>query len=159
MIIRVIAVGKLKERYWQEGVAEYARRLRPYARLEIEEVPEARLNDDASSAKTKKAMAVEGEAILGCLRQSGLVVALERQGRAMDSLELAGWLERQVLDGKKEIAWVIGGSQGLAPSVMKRAGLVLSLSTLTFPHQMVRLILLEQIYRCFRIIYGEPYHR
>jgi len=160
MIIRLIAVGKLKDKHWQEGVADYARRLNAYAPLEVTEVSESRLAEGASPAEELKAVAREGDALLSRLKgREGKVVALDRMGRALDSLELADWLKRQIINGQKETAFIIGGPLGLAPSVLERADLVISLSRLTFPHQMARLILLEQIYRAFRIMRGEPYHR
>jgi 23S rRNA (pseudouridine1915-N3)-methyltransferase len=160
MMIRLIAVGKLRERHWQEGVADYALRLRAYAPLEIMEVPESRLAEGASPAEERQALAREGNILLSRLKgRQGKVVALDRKGEALDSLELADWLRREILDGQKETAFIIGGPLGLAPSVLERADLVVSLSRMTFPHQMARLILLEQIYRAYRIMRKEPYHR
>ncbi|MGA9097465.1 MAG: 23S rRNA (pseudouridine(1915)-N(3))-methyltransferase RlmH [Methanotrichaceae archaeon] len=160
MIIKIIALGKLREMYWQEGVADYARRLQPYARLEIIEIPDVRIPENASPADETKVVAKEGDAIIVRLRKHmGTVVALDRDGKTSDSLELAGWLGKQMMDGQKEIAWIIGGPLGLSQQVISGADLVLSFSRLTFPHQMVRLMLLEQIYRSFRIIHHEPYHK
>lgn len=160
MILKIIAVGRLRERYWQEGSADYVRRLRPYCRLEIIEIPEARVPENASPAEEKRAMALEAEAILARLKNSGCpVVVLDREGRSLGSLELADWITEQILDGRGEIIWIIGGPLGLDQSVLDRANLILSFSKLTFPHQMMRLILLEQIYRSFRIIRHEPYHK
>ncbi|MDD1752922.1 MAG: 23S rRNA (pseudouridine(1915)-N(3))-methyltransferase RlmH [Methanotrichaceae archaeon] len=160
MILRLIAVGKLRERYWKEGVSDYLQRLKPYAKLEILEVSEAKLPIRPSSNEEQKAKAKEAEAItekINGLR--GLIVALDRQGKVMDSLEFARWLESQMLKDQKEINWIIGGHLGLDSSIIRKANLSLSFSNLTFPHQMMRLILLEQIYRCFRIIHNEPYHK
>jgi 23S rRNA (pseudouridine1915-N3)-methyltransferase len=160
MRIRIIAVGRLRERHWQDAAADYARRIRPYARLEIEEVAEARLKDRASAAEEKKAMQEEGRAILERLEgHGGMVVALDREGRSLNSLQMAAWLERMILEGRKEAAFVIGGPLGLAPEVLVRAECRLSFSKMTFPHQMMRVILLEQIYRGMRIMRKEPYHR
>jgi 23S rRNA (pseudouridine1915-N3)-methyltransferase len=160
MIIRLIAVGKLREKYWQEGAADYSMRLRAYASLNISEVPESRLAEGASPAEEGKAVAREGDVLLSRLKgREGRVVALDRMGEPLDSLELADWLKRQIIDGQKETAFIIGGPLGLAPSVLERADLVISLSRMTFPYQMARLMLLEQIYRAFRIMRGEPYHR
>ncbi len=158
--MKIIAVGKLRESYWQEGVSDYARRLRPYTRVEIIEIPEARIPEGASHADEAKAMGHEGDAIIAKLKMhEGPVIALDRQGKALNSLKLAEWTQKQILDGQKGIAWIIGGPLGLTPSVTMRADLVLSFSRLTFPHQMVRLMLMEQIYRSFRIIRHEPYHK
>ena len=160
MILRIIAVGKLKEKYWQKGVEEYASRLRPYVRLEIVEVPEVRTQEGASRSMKEDVMEQEARAILEILgKTETLAVALDRKGKPLDSEELAKFLELQILEGRKGVTWIIGGPLGLAPSVIERADLVLSFSRLTFPHQMMRLILLEQIYRSFRIMRHEPYHR
>jgi 23S rRNA (pseudouridine1915-N3)-methyltransferase len=160
MILRIVTVGRLRERYWQEAVSDYVRRLRPYGRVEIVEIPEARIPDNASPAEEGKAMEQEAEGILARLKkQEGPVVVLDRKGKALDSLELADWLGEQILKGPAEITWIIGGPLGLHHSILKRADLVLSFSRLTFPHQMMRLILLEQIYRSFRILHHEPYHK
>lgn len=160
MIIRIIAVGRLRERHWKEAAADYSRRIRPYARLEIEEVAEARLKDGASAAEEKKAMQEEGRAILERLKgHEGVVVALDRQGRSLDSLQMAAWLEGMILEGRGDVAYVIGGPLGLAPEALQRAECRLSFSRMTFPHQMMRVILLEQIYRGMRIMRKEPYHR
>ncbi|VVB64955.1 Ribosomal RNA large subunit methyltransferase H [uncultured archaeon] len=160
MILRIIAVGKLKEKYWQKGVEEYVNRLRPYVRLEIVEVLEARTPEGARQAEKDVVMDQEAKTILERLNKTEtLTIALDRKGKSFDSEELAKFLEVQILEGRKEITWIIGGPLGLAPSVIERADLVLSFSKLTFPHQMMRLILLEQIYRSFRIMRHEPYHR
>jgi len=160
MILRILSVGRLREKYWQEAAADYARRLRHYGRVEIIEILEARIPDNASPADEEKAMAEEAKSILAKLKkQEGPVVVLDRKGRALDSLELAEWLGKQILDGPSEITWIIGGPLGLDSSVLRRANLILSFSRLTFPHQMMRIILLEQIYRSFRILHHEPYHK
>jgi 23S rRNA (pseudouridine1915-N3)-methyltransferase len=160
VIIRIIAVGRLRERHWQDAAADYARRIRPYARLEVEEVAEARLKEGASTAEESKAMQEEGRAILEKLKgHDGFVVALDRQGRSLNSLQMAAWLEGMILEGQKEVAFVIGGPLGLATEVLQRADCRLSFSKITFPHQMMRVILLEQIYRGMRIMKKEPYHR
>jgi 23S rRNA (pseudouridine1915-N3)-methyltransferase len=160
MIIRIIAVGRLREKYWQDAAGDYARRLRPYARLEMIELSEAHIKDAASPAEEKKAMQKEALAILEKLkRHSGPVVVLDRMGKALDSPQLASGLHKMILEGRTEIAFVIGGPLGLAPEATQRADLLLSFSKMTFPHQMMRVILLEQIYRSFRIMHHEPYHK
>ena len=159
LILRFIAVGRLRERYWQEAAADFTRRLRPYARLEMVEIS-AYTKETSTPAEEKKAMAEEGLAILEKLkRHSGPVTVLDRVGKSFDSPELAAWLNEQILQGRTEVAFVIGGPLGLAPVVLQRADLVLSFSRMTFPHQMMRIILLEQIYRGFRIMHHEPYHK
>jgi len=160
MIIRIIAVGRLREKYWQDAAEDFARRLRPYVRLEVIEVSEAHLKEAASQAEEKKAMKEEAQSILDKLkRHSGMVMALDRKGKALDSPELAAGLHKMILEGKTEVAFVIGGPLGIAPEILQRADLLLSFSKMTFPHQMMRVILLEQIYRSFRIMHGEPYHK
>jgi 23S rRNA (pseudouridine1915-N3)-methyltransferase len=160
VIIRIVAVGRLRERYWQEASADFARRLRPYARLEVIEISESHIKETASPAEEKKAMQEEALAILDRLKQhSGPVIALDRKGKALDSPGLAAWMQRMVLEGRNDLAFVIGGPLGLAAEVVQRADLLLSFSMMTFPHQMMRVILLEQIYRSFRIMHREPYHK
>lgn len=127
MIHRIIAVGRLRERHWQEAAEEYTRRLLPYARVEQIEIPEARIHRRPSEERI--GLAQEGSSILERLSgHLGPVVALERTGRSMDSLELAGWLEGEVLGGTGAVAWVIVGPAGLDPSVLRRAEMLLSLS-------------------------------
>lgn len=158
--MRILAVGRLREKHWQDAAYDYARRLRPYARLEIGELPEVRIPENASRAEEVRAMNQNAFAIHEILsRHGGHVVVLDRKGKAMDSLELARWLQTGLLEGRNEITWVIGGPLGLTSSVLERADLVLSLSRMTFPHQMARLMLMEQIYRSFRIMHHEPYHK
>jgi 23S rRNA (pseudouridine1915-N3)-methyltransferase len=160
MNFRIIAVGKIREHHWQDGLADYIRRLKPYARVEILIISEAKIADGNSTQDVQKARVKEANSILQRLeRMGGFIVALDRQGKALESLELAQWLENRMIEGCSEINWIIGGSSGLDSSVLSRANLTISFSKLTFPHQMVRLILLEQLYRCFRIIHNEPYHK
>jgi 23S rRNA (pseudouridine1915-N3)-methyltransferase len=160
MIIRIIAVGRLRERYWQDAASDFIRRIRPYSRLQIEEVAEAHIKENASFAEEAKVMQDEGRAILERLKEhSGPVVALDRLGKSLDSLQVGQWLQKITLDGQAEAAFVIGGPLGLAPDVLKRSDMTLSFSKMTFPHQMIRVILLEQIYRGFRIMHREPYHK
>jgi 23S rRNA (pseudouridine1915-N3)-methyltransferase len=150
----------LRERYWQDAAADFTLRLRPYARLEVTEVAEAHIKEAASQTEEKKAMQEEGRAIMERLKgHSGPVVALDRQGKSLDSLQIGEWLQKMILEGRTEAAFVIGGPLGLAPEVLQRADMSLSFSRMTFPHQMMRVILLEQIYRGFRIMHHEPYHK
>jgi len=160
MIIRIIAVGRLREKYWQDAAYDFIRRIRPYSRLQIEEVPESHIKENASPAEETKAMQDEGRAILERLKgHSDQVVALDRQGKSLDSMQVSQWLQKAILDGRSEAAFVIGGPLGLASEVLERADMTLSFSRMTFPHQMIRVILLEQIYRGFRIMHREPYHK
>ena len=155
-----MAVGRLREKFWQEAASDFVKRIRPYSRLEIIEVAEAHIKDRASQAEEEKAIENEGRAIIERLRgHSGPVVALDRKGKSLDSLQMGEWLNDMILEGRTELAFVIGGPLGLASEVLERADISLSFSKMTFPHQMMRVILLEQIYRGFRILHGEPYHK
>lgn len=159
MRIRIVGVGRIKERYWLDGMAEYQKRLGPYARLELVQVQDEATPDRASAAECEQVKAREGERILKVLGPSEFVVALDLTGQQVSSEELAAWLKERGLKGQSQIAFVIGGSLGLAPAVLQRAQLRLSLSRLTLPHQMVPLLLLEQLYRAFKINEGAPYHK
>ena len=159
MNITVICIGKLKERYWREAVGEYSKRLGSYCSLRIQELKEARLPAGAGPAEEEAVRIAEGEEILSRVNKDMFVVSLEIRGKRMSSETLAEKLRSLALEGRSEIAFVIGGSLGLSEAVSRRADLKLSFSDMTFPHQMMRVILLEQIYRSFRIIRGEPYHK
>ena len=159
MNITVICIGKLKERYWREAVGEYSKRLGSYCSLRIQELKEARLPAGAGPAEEEAVKIAVGEEILSRVNKDMFVVSLEIRGKRMSSETLAEKLRNLALEGRSEIAFVIGGSLGLSEAVSRRADLKLSFSDMTFPHQMMRVILLEQIYRSFRIIRGEPYHK
>lgn len=149
MNIRILCVGKLKESYWSDAVAEYSKRLSAYCTLSVEEVRESPRED----------LGEEGEALLRRIRPEEHVILLEVGGKALDSEGLAGMLGRLGLEGKSQLVFVIGGSAGLSPAVKARGDFALSFSAMTFPHQMIRVILLEQIYRGFKILRGEKYHK
>ncbi|MFX4262995.1 23S rRNA (pseudouridine(1915)-N(3))-methyltransferase RlmH [Pelotomaculum propionicicum] len=157
--ISILAVGRLKEKYLAEGAAEYLKRLTPYARVEIEEVSDENCPDNLSPAECEKVKEKEGERLLKRLRRDTYLIALDLRGRMCSSEEMARVLEKLALEGKGDITFVIGGSLGLSKAVLERAGLRLSFSNLTFPHQLMRVILLEQIFRWFKIARGEPYHK
>ncbi len=159
MNIFVISVGKLKEKYWVDAVKEYARRLGAYCRLELIEVKEVRLPDRAGEAEETAVKQAEGEEILRRIKDNMYVVTLEIGGKALSSEQLAEKIDRLAVDGISSIAFVIGGSLGLSEAVSSRADFKLSFSKMTFPHQMMRVILLEQIYRSFKIIRNETYHK
>lgn len=159
MNITILAVGKLKERYLQEGIAEYLKRLRPYARVNILEVADEKIPDRASQATEAQIREKEGQRLLQQLPPQSVVVALAIQGRMMSSEQLSRQLADWSLHGQSHLCFVIGGSLGLSEQVLKRADLHLSFSPMTFPHQLMRLILLEQIYRAFKIQRGETYHK
>ena len=158
MNIYIICVGTLKEKYWKDAVAEYVKRLRPYCRPEIIELKEAKLPANASPADELAVKEAEGREILSKLEKK-YVVTLEIKGKKLSSEKFSEEIEEIGLSGTSDIAFVIGGSLGLSDEVSKRADFRLSFSDMTFPHQMMRVILLEQIYRAFRISRGEPYHK
>ena len=154
MRITVAAAGKLKERHWAEAAAEYAKRLGPYATVNLVEVPDRDVSADEARARRK-----EGETLLRALPDGARVVALDERGRERTSEELAAWFEDLMVGGTSHVAFVIGGAAGLDAAVLGAAHERLALSRMTLPHQMARVVLLEQVYRAFRIMRGEPYHR
>ena len=159
MQIRVIAIGKVKERYLQEGISEYEKRLRPYVKLQVVELAEEKRPQKASPATGLAAMEKEGERILAALPDGSLLIALDVKGQCWSSEELAALFRDWGLSGQNQLTFVIGGDLGLSPAVLARSALRLSLSRMTFTHPLARLLLLEQVYRAFRILRGEPYHK
>lgn len=159
MNIRVIAVGKIKEKYLAMAIQEYSKRLSAYCRLEIIEVKDEKIPDKSSDAQLMKALEIEGHRILSYLRDDDILATLEIKGSQMDSQSFAGKIENYGIQGKSQITFVIGGSIGLSPEVTDRSAWKLSFSEMTFPHQLFRVMLLEQIYRSFKIIRGETYHK
>jgi 23S rRNA (pseudouridine1915-N3)-methyltransferase len=159
MQIQIIAPGRIKESYLNEGIQEYRKRLRPYADLSIVEVSEVAVPPKASPSEARMILDREGERILSALSDASIPVALALDGEEWSSGELASFLANLEIQGKGRVAFLIGGSLGLSPRVLSRAEVHLSLSRMTFTHQMCRLILLEQIYRAFRIKSGQPYHK
>jgi len=159
MQIQIIAPGRIKESYLNEGIQEYRKRLRPYADVSIVEISEVAAPPRASPSEVRMVLEREGERILAALPDTSMPVALAMDGEEWSSGELAGFLENLEIQGKGRVAFLIGGSLGLSQQVLSRAKVHLSLSRMTFTHQMCRLILLEQIYRAFRIKSGQPYHK
>ena len=159
MNITVVSVGKLKEKYLREAIQEYAIRLTKYCKLDIVEVSDEKAPENMSEAMEAAVRYKEGQAILKQLRDDTYVIALAIQGKQLSSEKFADMIHDLGLRGKSNIAFVIGGSIGLSEEVLKRADYHLSFSAMTFPHQLMRVILLEQVYRGFRIIKGEPYHK
>jgi 23S rRNA (pseudouridine1915-N3)-methyltransferase len=151
--IDLVTVGRIKERFLQDGIAEYMKRLRPYARVEIIEVDDEPCDGDEQNAKAK-----EGDRILKRIAAGDWVIALDRQGEMLTSLEMATAVKEWEMSGRK-VVFVIGGSAGLSEEVLRRADRKVSFSKLTFPHQLFRLMLVEQIYRAFKIARGEKYHK
>lgn len=159
MNISVITVGKLKEKYLKQGIEEYVKRLSAYAKIDIIEIPDEKAPETLSDMEMLQVKAKEGERILSKISDDTHVIALAIEGKMKSSEELADTIDKLATYGKSKVAFVIGGSLGLSKDVMKRANDTLSFSKMTFPHQLMRLILVEQIYRAFRINRGEPYHK
>ncbi len=160
--IRIIAVGKLKEKYWQEAQAEYIKRLRPYMHLELVEIGDFPCPDGVSTrtrgAQEQQVREREGLAIQSLLHSKEYLVTLDRQGKELSSLEFASFIHERALSGEP-LTFVIGGSLGLSDEFIKKANLNWSFGKLTFPHQLFRVMLLEQIYRGCKINRGEKYHK
>ena len=159
MKITLLTVGKIKEKYLEAGIREYVKRLSRYCKLEILEVADEKTPDGASENLERQIREKEGKRLLNLIKPDAYVITLEIQGKQLSSPELARKLARLGVEGVSHIMLVIGGSLGLSDEVIKRADFHLSFSAMTFPHQLMRLIALEQLYRCYRIINGEPYHK
>lgn len=159
MNITILAVGKIKESFYREALSEYQKRLGRYCRLEIVEVADESVPEKASLAQEELIKEREAQRILKRLRENSFVITLEITGKKYDSERFAKELEDLALAGRSQLVFVVGGSLGLHRSVSERADLKLSFSDMTFPHQLMRVILAEQIYRAFRIINGSPYHK
>jgi 23S rRNA (pseudouridine1915-N3)-methyltransferase len=157
--IQIVAVGKIKESYLTAGIAEYMKRLTPYAKVKIVEVPDERAAENLSAAEEEKVRQAEGARLLSCLKPDTYVIALAIDGKLVTSEEIASQLERLGVQGKSQVAFVIGGSLGMADEVLNRVDLRISFGRVTYPHQLMRLILVEQVYRAFKIMRGEPYHK
>lgn len=157
--VQLICVGKMKEKFYIDGAAEYAKRLGGYCRLTVLELPEERLPDDPSRAQIDGALEKEGAAILNRLPKGGRLVAMCVEGKLLSSEQLARTVKDWSVNGVSNISVVIGGSYGLHPSVKEKADLRLSMSPMTFPHHLARVMVLEQIYRAFKINEGSHYHK
>ncbi|WP_338463450.1 23S rRNA (pseudouridine(1915)-N(3))-methyltransferase RlmH [Brevibacillus sp. FSL L8-0520] len=159
MQITIVTVGKLKEKYLREGIAEYTKRLSAYCKLQIVEVSDEKAPEELSASEMEQVKRKEGERILAQIKPDHYVIALAIDGQMWSSEKLSSELDKLALHGRSQVAFVIGGSLGLSAEVLKRGDVQLSFSKMTFPHQLVRLVLVEQVYRAFRIGRGEPYHR
>lgn len=159
MNISIVAIGKLKEKYLKQGIDEYIKRLSVYAKVDIIELPDEKAPENLSDQDMKIVKDKEGERILSKISPDAHVIALAIEGKMKSSEELADNMDRLATYGKSKVTFIIGGSLGLSDTVLKRADEKLSFSRMTFPHQLMRLILLEQVYRAFRINRGEPYHK
>jgi len=159
MKIRIICLGKIKEKYLKEGIDEYAKRLGRFCKFEVCELADIKIPENPSEAECNKVLVEEGEAVLKKISKDSFVIALCVEGKAMSSEELAAKISSVTLMGRNNIDFIIGGSLGLSESVKKRSDMRLSFSSFTFPHQLMRLILTEQIYRAFKINANEEYHK
>ena len=159
MKITLITVGKIKEKYLKDAIAEYSKRLSKYCKLEVIEVADEKTPDQASENVEQQIRKKEGERILRYVKEDAYVITLEIGGTMLDSVAFAKKIETLGVQGKSHIIFIIGGSIGLGEDVLKRSDYGLSFSKMTFPHQLMRGILLEQVYRSYRIIEGAPYHK
>ncbi len=159
MKVTILCVGKIKEKFYRDAVEEYRKRLGRYCKLEVVETADERTPDGAGAALETQIKDKEGNRLLSKIKDTDYVIALAIDGKMRDSVELAEHLEQLGVQGKSHLVFVIGGSLGLSEAVLRRADERLSFSKMTFPHQLMRVILLEQIYRSYRIRNGEPYHK
>ena len=159
MKITILTVGKIKEKYLKDAIAEYAKRLSRYCKMQIVEVEDEKTPDGASAAMEDQIKEKEAARLSKCLDEEAFLITLEIQGKMLDSESFSKTMEQICLRGKNHIQFVIGGSLGLHTSITERSDLALSFSKMTFPHQLMRVILLEQVYRSFRIQNNEPYHK
>ena len=158
-MIRLVACGKVRESWMKDGIAEYAKRIRPYEKLELIEVKDEKAPESNSEAENTAVKQAEGQRILKQIADSEYVILLDLAGKSMDSVQLAKKIDACHTEGKSTITFVIGGSLGVSAELIRRANLRWKLSDNTFPHQLCRIIVLEQIYRSFRILNHEPYHK
>ena len=159
MKIKIIAVGKVKENYLKEGINEYLLRLSPYAKIEIVEVDDSKVKDNPNQSDINKVINEEGERVLAKIKNTDYIINLDLNKKEFDSVEFSKFIESKMVEGGSSITFVIGGSYGLSQKVKERANYSISLSKMTFLHQMTRLILLEQLYRSFKILNNETYHK
>jgi len=159
MKITILCVGKVKEKFYREGIDEFTKRLSRYCKLEIIEVPDEKTDENASETEIRLIKEKEGEKLLKNIKDDAYVISLCIDGKQLDSESLSEKIEKLGIQGTSHIYFIIGGSLGLADEVIKRSDYKLSFSPMTFPHQLMRLILLEQIYRSYRIMNHEPYHK
>ena len=159
MKITVLTVGKIKEKYYRDAVAEYEKRLSKYATINIIEVPDEKTKENPSDAELFQILETEGNKLLSKIPESAYVIALDIAGKKYDSVGFSKFIEEKMNTGNSHLLFVIGGSLGLSHGVKKRADAKISFSDMTFPHQLMRVVLLEQIYRGYRIMRNEPYHK
>lgn len=160
MDIKIVAVGKIKEKFYKDAIDEYLKRMQTYNKVEIIEVADEMAAENLSEKELEQVKEKEGERILGKISKEDYVVSLEILGKQMDSIEFAKFIENEMAEGfGRNLVFIIGGSNGLAKEVSQRSNKKLSFGKMTYPHQLMRVILTEQIYRAYRIINGHPYHK
>lgn len=159
MNITIITVGKIKEKYLRDAIDEYSKRLSRYCKLDIIELPDEKTPDNASEKEELIIKDKEGDSILSKVKDNAYVIALDLKGKQLSSEELATFMDECAVRGDSNLTFIIGGSLGISQKVLSRANYKLCFSKMTFPHQLFRVMLLEQIYRGFRINKGEPYHK
>ncbi|BFQ95092.1 23S rRNA (pseudouridine(1915)-N(3))-methyltransferase RlmH [Enterococcus cecorum] len=159
MNIKIIGVGKLKEKYLVQAMQEYLKRLQAYAKVEVIELADEKAPENLSETQMMQIKDKEGERILAKIKDQEYVIALAIEGKNPSSEAFAQKIENLGIQGKSQLVFVIGGSLGLSPSVMQRSNAQISFGKMTFPHQLMRVMLTEQIYRAFRIIHNQPYHK
>lgn len=160
MLIKIVAVGKIKEKFYKDAIGEYEKRMKAYNKVEIVEVADEKAPETLSDKEIEMVKDSEGERILSKIKDESFVVTLEIKGKDLDSIKFAKLIQNEMLDGfGRDLVFVIGGSNGLGKKVLKRSNYRLSFGKMTYPHQLMRVILMEQIYRAYRIINKEPYHK
>jgi len=159
MKIKIVTVGKLKEKYLKDGIAEYSKRISRFAKLEMIELADEKTPDKASESENQKILEIEGQRILSKVGDRDFVIVLAIEGKTLSSEEFSKQLEEASIKGFSTLTFIIGGSLGLSLAVKNRANLSISFGRLTLPHQLMRLVLVEQIYRAFTIQQGSPYHK
>ena len=159
MNIQIIAIGRLKEKYWTMAVQEYLKRLTPYAKITVTELSEEQAGEGLSQKEKEAVLYKEGGRIIGAFKNGAYNIGLAIGGQRLTSEALSQKISRLAVEGKSDFSFVIGGSFGLAPEVLAKCDMLLSFSDMTFPHQLMRVILLEQVYRAFKIANNEPYHK
>ena len=159
MNVKILCVGKIKEKFYRDAISEYSKRLSKYCSLEVIEVSDEKTNENSSETEIALVKAKEGERILKHIKDKDFVIALAILGKQLDSVAFSKYIENLGISGHSSITFIIGGSLGLSDEVMKRSDFQISFSDMTFPHQLMRVILLEQIYRGMRIMNNEPYHK
>lgn len=160
MVIKILAVGKIKEDFYRAAIGEYTKRMKAYNKLEIIEVADEKAPETLSEKEIETIKDTEGDRLLSKIKDDAFVVSLEIGGKSLDSIGFAKMIQGEMLDGfGRDLVFVIGGSNGLGSNIQKRSNLKISFGKMTYPHQLMRVILIEQIYRAYRIINKEPYHK